>query len=96
MLNSEEQPFQKHVILLLIGELIGALRFIGLHQVAELVLCEGLLVCREPLHYLDQRSAEAGLGLFIVFGVGWALEEVDDEVSCSFDGDFAICLEVEE
>lgn len=96
MFDSEEQSFQKHVILLLIGELIGALWLIGLHQIAELILSESFLVSREPLHDLDQRSAEAGLCLFIVFGVRWTLEEVDHKVSCSFNGNFPICLEMEE
>lgn len=96
MLDSEEETLEEHVVLLLVGELVGTLRLVGLHQVAKLVLCEGLLVCAESLHDLNERGSEARLCLFVILGVSWSFQKVHDEVSRSFDWDLSIGLEVEE
>jgi hypothetical protein len=96
MLDPEEESLEKHVILLLVGELIGVLRLIGLHQVAKFVFGKVLFVSREALHDLDEGSAESSLCLFIILGVCWSFEQVYHKVSCTLNGDLPVSLEMEQ
>jgi hypothetical protein len=47
---SEEEALKEHVVLLLIGELVGVRGLVRLHKVAEFVLSQILAIGRQTLH----------------------------------------------
>ena len=96
VLDSVEQSVQEHIVLLLVGELVVGLDLEGLHEVAELVLVEVLLVGRVRRHYVLQRGQEPLLGLLVVLRIHRPLQQIHHEVSCLVDWNNIISLEMEE
>jgi hypothetical protein len=93
---SEEEALKEHVVLLLIGELVGVRGLVRLHKVAEFVLSQILAIGRQTLHDGKQRGLETFLCLLVRLRVHWTTQQVEHEISRTFNGYLAICLEVEE
>ena len=61
-----EQSIQKHIVLLLICELVLVCCLKRLHQLTELVLGQSLFINRQRFHDIYQRVEKSLLGLFVV------------------------------
>ena len=79
MLNSVEESFQKHVILVFVRKLSLIGRLKSSHQLAELVFIDFAISSCVLFEVLNQRIVEADLGLLIVLVVDGPLEQIFNE-----------------
>jgi hypothetical protein len=96
MLNSVEEPFQEHVVLVFVSKLSLISCLESSHQLAELVFVDFAITRCILLEVLYQGLVEAGFSLFIVFVVDRPLEQIFNERCNLLHKQEVIILEVEQ
>ena len=74
VLDSVEEAFEEHIVLLLVGELGLTCRFEGAHELAELLLVDLAIAVCVPFQVLHQGIEETVLRLLIVLVVDGPFE----------------------